>query len=80
MHLFIFISPWYDQASIFGHWQDVLCELWQFHSMFSCSLNFEQLHDHYCHDIQSTVSLKSCGDYMKRVTHFLGGINTLLIL
>ncbi len=38
MRLFIFISLWHDQASIFKHYQDVLCELWQFYYVF---LQFE---------------------------------------
>jgi hypothetical protein len=41
MHLSIFISPWHDQASIFGHRQDVFCELWQFYCVFSYSLSFD---------------------------------------
>jgi hypothetical protein len=50
LHLFIFISPWHDQTSIFGHWQDVLCKLWQSYCVFSYNLSFDQLHDHCCHD------------------------------
>jgi hypothetical protein len=38
MHLFVFISPWHDQASVFRHWQDVNYELWQFYYVF---LQFE---------------------------------------
>jgi hypothetical protein len=51
LHLFVFISLWHDQASIFGHWQDVYHKLWQFYCVFFYSLSFDQLHDHCCHDI-----------------------------
>jgi hypothetical protein len=54
IHLFVFNFPWHDQASIFGHWQNVLCKLWQFYYVFSYSLSFDQLHDHCCNDTQST--------------------------
>jgi hypothetical protein len=47
--------------------------------MFFYNLNSNQLHDDCCHT-QSTLSLKSCGDCRKRVTHFSRGINTSLIL
>ncbi len=54
LHLSIFISPWHDQASIFGHCHDVFCKLWQSYYVFFYNLSFDQFHDHCCHDIQST--------------------------
>jgi len=78
MHLFVFISPWHDKHPYLDIGKMSAMNYGNF-IMLSYSLSFDQLHDHCCHT-QSTFSLKSCGDCRKRVTHFLGGINTSLIL
>jgi hypothetical protein len=54
LHISVFFLPWHDQASIFGHWQDVFCKLWQSYHVFSYNLSSNQLHNLCCHNMQST--------------------------